>query len=254
MPTLPDTDAAPEFGVQAEAYARHRPTYPTALYDWLLTQVPHRRLAWDAGTGSGQVARALADRFDEVLATDPSAEQLSHAPALPNVAYARLPAELSELPPDSVDLVTAAQAAHWFDLPAFYGEVRRVIRPGGILALWGYDAPRFDIPALDGNVHYFDHVFLAPFWAPGRQQLYDHYDRLYFPFEPLPTPAFEMTMPMSLEGLVGYLDSWSALAAYRRHHPDPLPDMHRRVADAWPADRPVLTARFPFFLRVARLP
>lgn len=253
MSFLPDTDLPPEFGVQAEAYARHRPTYPAALYDWLLGLVPHRRLAWDVGTGSGQVACALAEHFEQVLATDTSAEQLSHATALPNIVYARLSAEQSELPPNSVDLVTAAQAAHWFDLPAFYREVQRVIRPEGILALWGYDAPRFGVEALDGNLHYFDHVFLAPFWSGGREHLYGHYSQLYFPFELLQTPSFEMRRPMRLDDLVGYLDSWSALAAYRRQHLDPLPDMRRRLAEAWPASEPILTARFPFFLRVARL-
>src|SRR5262245_40543455 len=130
---------ADHFSGHAADYAEHRPGYPAELCAFLATVAPARGLVWDCGTGSGQAAVVLAARFEHVVATDPSAAQLAHARLHPRVEYRTAPERDSGLPPGSCDLVTAAQAAHWFDLPAFYAEADRVLRSGGVLAIWCYN-------------------------------------------------------------------------------------------------------------------
>ena len=249
------TPAAPDFDTGAAAYAAFRPQYPPALYEWLLGLVPARHLAWDVGTGSGQVARALAPHFAKVLATDLSAAQLTHAPTLPNVIYRAAPAERSGLAPASADLVVAGQAAHWFDLAPFYDEVRRVARPGAVLALWGYAAPRAGRAAVDANLDYFEHQFLGPYWNAGRAHIDGRYRQLPFPFAEIEAPPLAISAEFTLAQLVGYLSSWSALAAYRRaHSADPLPDMQRRLAECWPGAAELAVAfRFELFCRAGRV-
>ncbi len=131
-------DFKDHFSEVAAAYAAHRPTYPAALVDLLARVAPARRLAWDAGCGSGQLSALLAGPFARVWATDASTEQLARATPHHKVTYSCAPAQASGLADGVVDLATAAQAAHWFDLPAYYAEVRRVARPGGIVALISY--------------------------------------------------------------------------------------------------------------------
>ncbi len=126
------------FSEISAAYAAHRPSYPAALVDFLARLAPARRLAWDAGCGSGQLSVLLAGAFERVVATDASPEQIGRAASHARVEYRCARAEESGLPERVADLATAAQAAHWFDLPSYYAEVRRVVRPGGIVALISY--------------------------------------------------------------------------------------------------------------------
>ena len=126
------------FSGHAAAYARARPTYPDALFDWLAAQCAGHALAWDAGCGNGQASIALASRFDRVHASDPSATQVAAAPTHPRVAWHVEPAEQCSLPDASADLVTVAQAYHWFDYERFAAEATRVLRPGGVVAVWAY--------------------------------------------------------------------------------------------------------------------
>src|SRR5262245_26273424 len=126
------------FSTQAGEYMLYRPRYPRALFEFLASIAPARDRAWDCGTGNGQAATALAEFFAEVVATDPSASQLVHARRHPKVRYLEAAAEQCPLADESVDLVTVAQAVHWFDLTKFYAEVRRVGRAGGVLAVWSY--------------------------------------------------------------------------------------------------------------------
>jgi ubiquinone/menaquinone biosynthesis C-methylase UbiE len=87
-----------------------------------------------------------------MIATDASAEQIASATRCDNVEYRVAPAEQTGLPDASIDLVTVAQALHWFDRERFFAEVKRVLRPGGVLALWVYATSRIGNEAVNDTV------------------------------------------------------------------------------------------------------
>ena len=181
------------FSQLAARYARARPTYPPALFTELARLTRDHASAWDCGTGNGQAAMGLAEHFRSVVATDPSEAQLSKARPDPRITY-RLGGEASSgLPPGSVDLVTAAQAAHWFDLAAFYSEARRVLRPGGVIALWCYGLCHIT-PEVDALMAEFYQKTVGPYWPPERHHIDAAYRSLDFPFEEAPFPAVAMAL------------------------------------------------------------
>ena len=103
------------FSGHASEYAQHRPAYPDTLVQWLADTSPARDQAWDAGTGNGQAAVALAQYFQAVLATDASVQQVDQAADHPGVVFKVEVAEDCSLPDRSTDLVTVGQALHWFE-------------------------------------------------------------------------------------------------------------------------------------------
>ena len=208
---------APEFqdyfSSHAAAYRAFRPAYPKALFTHLASIASGRELAWDCGTGNGQAAVALAEHFDRVFATDASADQVKNAERHPRVEYAVARAEECPLPDHCADLVTVAQALHWFDFDRFYAEVRRVCRPGGVLAVWTYELHSVN-PAVDAVLHRFQTEFVGPYWPPDRVWVDTHYRTIPFPFPELPAPRFEMTADWDLPRMLGYMSTWSATKAF----------------------------------------
>ncbi len=172
------------------------------------------RVAWDCATGNGQAARGLAKYFDGVVATDASPEQLARAEPRPGIEFRIATAESSGLPDESVDLVTAAQALHWFDADAFFNEAKRVIAPGGAIAVWGYGDPILDTPQLKQILHAYNRGTIESYWLPERQLLLDGYSTISFPFAEIATPEFRLVRECSLPALMGYVRSWSATARY----------------------------------------
>jgi len=241
------------FSDVAAAYAAHRPTYPATLVHFLAETAQRRELAWDAGCGSGQLSVLLADRFKRVIATDASPEQIAHAAPQANVAYRCAPAEACGLPQGIADLAVAAQAAHWFDLPAYYAEVRRVGRPGSVVALVTYGLVRVD-HAIDRLVDRFYVEVLGSYWPPERRHVEDGYRSLPFPFDEIVTPHFEIRASWALADLIGYVETWSAVWALERAvGPAPLEAFRRELAHAWGADAAVRPVRWTLSLRVGRL-
>lgn len=242
------------FSERAAEYARFRPRYPAGLFQALAELAPGRRLAWDCGTGNGQAAVSLAEHFERVAATDPSPEQLAHAEAHPRVNYRRGLESESGLEDASADLVTAAQALHWFDTDAFYAEARRVLGPGGLVAVWCYNLPRID-PAFDRLLDRFANQTVGPYWAPERQHVREGYQDLPFPFDELPFPACAMEQEVLLGDLAGYLDTWSSVRRYRQvMGADPVEPLVAELAPVWgDASRP-RTLRWPLTGRVGTTP
>jgi SAM-dependent methyltransferase len=240
------------FSRQACDYSRYRPHYPRALFAYLAAQVEQHRCAWDCGTGSGQAALALAEFFAEVIATDASARQIAHAVPQPRISYRVAPAECSALEPGSVDLITVAQALHWFDLERFYAEVRRVRRPGGVLAVWCYGLNRVT-PAVDRVVKRFYSDVVGPFWPPERQQVEAAYRELPFPFTEWQAPRFETQTCWNLEHFLGYLGTWSAVQHYQqqRGH-DPREWLQDELARAWGDPGIRRRVHWPIHVRVGR--
>jgi ubiquinone/menaquinone biosynthesis C-methylase UbiE len=240
------------FSGHAGDYRRFRPDYPPELFVWLAQQAPAPQQAWDCATGSGQAACALAQHFAHVIATDASAQQIENAHACDKVSYAVASAEASGLEPDSIDLVTVAQALHWFDLPRFYAEATRVLRPGGLVAAWTYNLFRLD-PEVDALVDRLYAETLGGYWPFERRLVEQGYRDLPFPFVPLASPVFHMTTQWSLEHLLGYLGTWSAVRRYREmRRADPVAAIASQLAAAW-GDEPQREVRWPLALRVGRV-
>jgi SAM-dependent methyltransferase len=241
------------FSGVAGAYTEFRPRYPHALFDWLADLAPRRELAWDCATGSGQAALALAPHFERVIATDASAEQIAAAPPHPRVEYRVAPAETSGLAADSVDTITVAQALHWFDRPAFYGEAGRVLRGDGVLAAWTYGHPQLDDPGADEVFRRFYSETVGPFWPPERALVDAGYDTIEFPFAEVEPPAFEMETRWPLAALLGYVGTWSAVTRFENAQGfDPVPRLAGHLASAWGNPEEPRRIRWPLTLRVGR--
>jgi SAM-dependent methyltransferase len=237
------------FSGHAADYAAYRPGYPPALFE-LLASLPRRRaLAVDVATGSGQAAIGLAERFERVLAIDASAEQLASARQHPRVEYRVARAEETGIDGGSVDLVSAAQAVHWFDFERFYAEVRRVLAPGGAVALYTYNLARVD-PAFDRVLDRLARQIVGPYWPPERRWVDEEYRTLPFPFEEVPVPRLDNEAHWDLDRLLRYVATWSACQRYRRATGrDPIKMLQDELTAAWgdPAqERPV---RWPIYMR-----
>ncbi len=242
------------FSSLAEGYAAFRPGYPPELFSWLAGLVDGHALAWDCGTGNGQAAGLLAAHFEQVYASDASAAQIAQAQGPANVRFAVAPAEASGLPEASVDLLMVAQAAHWFDLPAFYAEVRRVLRPGGVIALLTYAHHRVDA-VIDVPSLVFYEQTVGPYWPPERRWVETGYRDLPFPFAEIQAPAFALSADWDLAHFLGYQATWSATKAYRAATgQDPMPALAAAIAPLWGAPETRRTVRWPLSLRVGRCP
>jgi ubiquinone/menaquinone biosynthesis C-methylase UbiE len=233
------------FSGHAATYAAARPVYPASLFAALAARCPRHALAWDAGTGNGQAALGLAAHFAAVHATDASAEQIALAVAHPRVRYAVALEHASGLPDASVDLVTVAQAAHWFDMAAFAAEARRVLGPGGMVAIWTY-ATCAVTPAVDAVVDWFYRREVGPYWPPERAHTENGYQQLAFPFAESPFPDSEMSIAWTRPQFEAYIESWSAVQRYRAATGrDPMAGFRRELVAAWADSASLLTVRWP---------
>lgn len=248
LPRFPDYFS----GVSA-GYAAFRPRYPDALFALLAEAAPAREAAWDCATGNGQAAIGLARHFAHVIATDASAAQIAHATPHPHVTYRVARAEASDLGDRSVDLVTAAQAVHWFDRPRFWAEARRVLRPRGVVAVWTYWF--FSIaPELDGIVQRFYKDTVGPFWPPERKLTEDRYRTIEFPFTEFRVPEFTIEQRLTLEDVAGYIRTWSATRGFvQRHGRDPVIDLVRELAPLWGEPQTPRLGRWPVAVRAGRI-
>jgi SAM-dependent methyltransferase len=221
------------FSSHSEQYAQHRPHYPNEIYSYLSSITLGHSLAWDCGTGNGQAAIGLAKYFDKVHATDASAEQISRAYPDDKVEYCVEPAEHASLGNSSADLVTVAVAIHWFNFEEFYSEVKRVLKPNGILAAWTYSFPEIS-PEVDPWIDQYYYEILSGYWPERIHYLEERYETLPFPFEEIIPPPFVMEINWSLIQFAGFLDSWSATQRYKaqkRQHP--LEIIWAQLVAAW---------------------
>ncbi|HEY5923410.1 MAG TPA: class I SAM-dependent methyltransferase [Kofleriaceae bacterium] len=242
---------ADHFSTIASRYATYRPRYPQALAGALAERCTRRDLAWDAGCGNGQLSVALAEQFEEVIATEPSQAQIDAALAHPRVTYRKEPAEKSTLGNASVDLAVAAQAAHWFDWPGYVAEVERVARPGALVALVSYGILHVQGEAGRVITHYYRDV-VGPYWPPGRRHVENGYRDLAWPWPPVEAPAIDMTAEWTRDELAGYVTTWSAtVKLVDTVGPAPFEAFQARLAEVWPAEER-RTVTWPLALRFAR--
>lgn len=236
------------FSERSADYAANRPTYPPQLSRFLAEHSPARGLALDCGCGTGQLSVQLADHFTHVVATDASAAQIAAATPHTRVSYRVAPAEASGLDAGSVDLIVAAQAAHWFDLPAFYAEAARVAAPGALLALVTYGVFHVEGDA-ESLIQEFYWKTVGPFWPSGREHVEDGYRSLPFPSPEIASPALAIELSWSRGELLAYVDTWSAMrAAEKAIGRKPFDDFAAKLAETWP-DGERRKVRWPLSIR-----
>jgi SAM-dependent methyltransferase len=237
------------FSTRAELYAKYRPHYPQELFDCIISHVKENELAWDCGTGNGQSAIPLSRHLKKVFATDISQKQISKAPQKENIIYALEPAEKTSLAEGSVDLVTVAQAIHWFRFNEFYAEVRRVAKPGAVIAVWTYNLLKIS-KEIDGII--YDHHFkmLGDYWDPERKYVDENYATIPFPFQEIKTPEFRIEVNWSLADLEGYLNTWSALQKFiTANSYNPVGDLVNEIKKQW-GDAERRNIYFPVYMRL----
>ena len=242
----------PDFSGVSEEYAASRPLYPPELFEWLATSVRYRETAWDAATGNGQAAIGLATHFTHVTATDVSPAQLQHAKHHPRIEYRVAPAEASGLAADSIDLVVAAAAIHWFDLDKFYLEVERVIHRGGVLAAWTYHVAHVG-PPLDKILWPFYRDVVGKYFAAGARMVDARYDGIRLPGEALQPPAFSTTVRWSAEDVLRFVRTWSGVQSYMAAtKQDPVERIAKAVWEAFGGDNTVREVSLPLYVLAAR--
>jgi SAM-dependent methyltransferase len=243
------------FSEQSADYAAARPHYPDELFIYISGLCSGHQIAWDCGTGNGQTAAALARYFKEVYATDISEKQLAQASRIPNVTYKIESAEDCSLQDASTDLVTVSTAVHWFNLDLFYMQVDRILKSGGILAVWSYAGCRVS-ESIDVLLDDYAFRMLYDYWPPEtRYNWQDKYKSLPFPYALIPSPEFTATGSYNLIQLTTCLNSWSASQSYRkRHGTDPLELIYKELLQAWGDPKTVRKVSWPLFLKCGRKP
>jgi SAM-dependent methyltransferase len=241
------------FSGHAGDYAAYRPWYPDELFDELAKLSSGHERVWDCATGNGQAATGLARHFAHVVASDASVQQLKNRHPHERIDYCAGLAEAAPLADACCDLVTVAQSVHWFRFERFYAEVRRVLRPGGLLALWTYETFRID-PRLDGPIDHFYNRVVGPYWPPERRYIDELYRTIPFPFDEVRAPSIVLETPWTLDQVMNYLGTWSAVHRYRGAKGfDPLPEFRAGIEPLWGAPDTVRLVKWPLHMRIGRI-
>lgn len=249
-----DSGFKDHFSDHSGGYAVYRPTYPPALFEWLGQIAPGRSLAWDCATGNGQAAIALAEHFEHVIASDASASQIAEAKGHARVRYRIEPAEHSSITPASVDLITVAQAYHWFDHAAFLSEAGRVLKAGGVLSIWTYKLTQI-APGIDKVVYELYENILGNYWPQERRFVENGYQDFHFPWDEIRAPDFSMEANWTLRALIGYLGTWSALRRYvSQERKNPLESIESRLSEAWGDPDQARRVSWPLIVKAYRKP
>lgn len=242
---------ADHFSAVAADYAAARPEYPDVLFAWIASTAPANTHVWEAGCGNGQASRGLAAHYDRVFATDRSAAQIAQASGPDNVTFAVEPGERCSLPDNNVDAICVAQALHWFGRNAFFAECARVLRPGGVLAAWGYQDIEVPDALADANVALQDEI--RDYWPPERILIDNAYAGFDWPFARIDAPKFELCAQWTLPRLLGYFSSYSASKRCREATGrDPVAAHAAQFAAAWGDPTTTRTLHWPMFVHARR--
>lgn len=242
------------FSKQARQYAKYRPNYPPELIHYILQFVEEKNKAWDCATGNGQAAGLLSPYFKKIEATDISGKQLQHATFYNNVSYSVSTAESTKFPPDNFDLITVAQAYHWFDFALFHTEATRVAKPGAVIAAWGYSLLQSDNDQLDDLIKYFYVDVTGEYWDNERKYVDLHYETVTFDFEPLPSKDFLMEVKWNRDDLLGYFNTWSSVQNYiTAQGRSPMGELKKRLYGICKDADELYDFSFPVFLRIGRI-
>lgn len=242
------------FSTQANLYAQFRPTYPQELYDFIFQYVDKFENAWDCATGNGQVARILAQKFQQVEATDISQKQLDNAFQASNIHYQISQAEKTPFADATFDLITVGQAIHWFNFEAFYQEIKRIAKPNALLAFWGYGTLLIEeYPTLNQDFQHFYQEQIGSYWDGERGHIDQKYTTIPFPFESIPTPEFSMQYFWNFDQLEGYLNTWSSVQRYiQQNGSNPVTEFIQRCREKY-TENLTFQVSFPIFLKAGKI-
>lgn len=240
------------FSTQADQYAQYRPNYPNDFFVYLNSILPQKHVAWDCGTGNGQVAIELAKTFEIVFATDCSAAQIAHAFYADNIVYSVQPAETTNFESNQFDLIVVAQAIHWFDFEKFYAEAMRTARPNAILCVLGYSRIKVN-EEIDALITHFYTQIIGKYWDAERRYIDENYETIPFPFQEITVPKFINTLQWSKEQLIGYLNTWSAVKHFiKQNGYNPVEELAKEITPHWP-DSTSKEVYFPLLLRIGKI-
>lgn len=250
-PGFEDQSFKDHFSESSSGYAKHRPTYPDELFQFLASLTTDHGSAWDCATGSGQVAVALSSYYADVVASDASQSQIDAAVAHPGVNYRVARAEASGLSDSSQDIVTVGQALHWFDEDAFMAEAGRVLKTDGVLAVWFYELCSVNAEC-DVIVDSLYREIVGEYWPPERVKIEGGYADVTMPGATIPVPPLEMTVDWDAADMLGFLRTWSACKRYETDKgSDPVVLIEAKLAEAWGSERRRVT--WPLQMRASRL-
>lgn len=241
------------FSSGSELYQQARPSYPVEVVQEILNHVSGHGFAWDCGAGSGQFTQLLAPHFDHIVATDISEQQLQLAPYFDNVSYQVQPSEQTTFPAQSFDLITVAQAIHWFNFDLFYQEVNRTLKPNGVFAVIGYGLIHIENQMVNDLVQKLYFQTLKGYWDAERHYIDEEYKTIPFPFDEIKTADLKMQYRWSAAQLLKYLSTWSAIKHYcdQNNHPQDHPLLE--LAEVLTEEHEDLLIEFPIFLRLGKL-
>lgn len=239
------------FSKQALQYSRFRPGYPQQLYDFLLQLLPVKKAAWDAGTGNGQVAAKLSDYFEKVFATDISANQLANSVKKKNIFYSVENAQQSSFANNQFDLITVAQAIHWFDFEKFYKESERTLKSNGVIAIFGYNLMRISTE-IDLIIDDFYKNIIGLYWDRERKYVDENYSTISFPFKEIKCPVLNNDCEWNVEQVIGYINTWSAVQYFiSTNNRNPVDEIAEPLKKLWRNDLKRKVS-FPIFMRAGK--
>ncbi|MBX2843948.1 MAG: class I SAM-dependent methyltransferase [Flammeovirgaceae bacterium] len=239
------------FSDKSKEYLKFRPIYSPEVFEFLNSLVEEKQLAWDCGTGNGQFALKLAEYFDQVIATDLSANQIGNATKHDRIAYKVEQAENASFPKSSFDLIAVAQAIHWFDFDRFYPVVQKALKPNGIFAAIGYSTLRLPVHLNEITNHFYTGV-VGEYWGKERKYIDEGYQTILFPFEEIEAPKFKIEVNWTFEQLIGYLNTWSSVKHYiKQNGENPVNFIEDELKANW-GEAPEIRVVFPIVLRVGK--
>lgn len=243
------------FSGHAPLYASARPSYPQELFEFLSAQCTGSGMAIDCASGNGQATKSLLKYFDTVLMTDASAEQLKQYAGADEGSekLVRVVAVAERLPvaDECADLLTVAQALHWLDFDSFCVELDRVLRPGAIFAAWSYGIHSI-APDIDALIAYLYEDLIGAYWPPERRLVEEGYAGYDFPFQEIQSPNFKLRKCWSIEQVLAYLNSWSAVQRYQREKgSNPVEAIVSPLTDLW-GEQAQREIQWPLTLKVRR--
>jgi len=215
---------ADHFSGHSSVYAKFRPGYPQEVYDRILEfggpDLKQKGIAVDIGCGSGQATKRLHDFFPKVFGIEPSPQQLEQAEQIDGIEYICARAEQTPLPAGEADLITVATAVHWFNLAEFWPEVDRILRPGGIIAIWtnGETVTTNNEKADLAYKKFNEKIF--SYWAPQNHQVFDKYKDVHIPYERKERGYIYSKRSIPLFFFTGFLRTWSAYQSFMKDHPE----------------------------------